>query len=157
MVHALEGIQRLLRPGGTLIDIHPVEDAWVEVRSDGNVLFTGSDPGYDPDNDLGSTESALRTVVDRGLFTLEATRTFELLWHAPSVAEIRRHFAMIGGYDQGPVDPNVIRLRDRLYLRVQEILSHARKDAEVVYRERARMSRLSDETLSTPPQRTNAR
>jgi hypothetical protein len=155
MVHALEEIHRLLQPGGTLIDIHPVQDAWVEVRLDGNVLFTESDPGYDPDDDIGSTEGALRSVLDHTLFVLDGTRTFELLCHAPSVPELRDYFAVIGGYDKGADDSNVIRLRDQLYRRAQGTLSQAGKDAEVVYRERARMSRLSGETtLSTPSTHT---
>jgi hypothetical protein len=62
---------------------------------------------------------------------------------------------VIGGYDNGADDSNVIRLRDQLYRRAQGTLSQAGKDAEVVYRERARMSRLSGETtLSTPSAHT---
>src|SRR5919204_397683 len=54
MVHALEEIHRLLRPAGTLIEIHPaIGSPFVEVRSGGNVAFSEPDPGYEVD---GSTE-----------------------------------------------------------------------------------------------------
>jgi hypothetical protein len=142
MVHALEEIHRMLRPSGTLIDVHPVEDAWVEIRSGEEVLFLEGDPGYDPDDDLVSAENALRTILTRGLFALEGSRTFDLLWIAPTVAELRDHFAVIGGYDQSPPSGAVTRLRDAMYRRAQDVLQSSPTDAEVVYRERARLSRL---------------
>lgn len=44
MVHALHEIHRLLRPGGILIEIHPVHGAWVEVGSDAATPFIEADP-----------------------------------------------------------------------------------------------------------------
>jgi hypothetical protein len=49
MVHALEEIHRLLRPVATLIEIHPVHGAWVEVRSKTGTPFVEFDPGFDSD------------------------------------------------------------------------------------------------------------
>ena len=48
MVHALEEIQRLLRPGGSLIDIHPFPEVpLIEVYQGGRVLFAEPQPVHD--------------------------------------------------------------------------------------------------------------
>ena len=66
MVHALEQIHRLLRPAGTLIEIHPAREApFVEVWSNGELSFREDDPGFDYEDDLRSAEEAVATVVDR--------------------------------------------------------------------------------------------
>jgi SAM-dependent methyltransferase len=143
MVHALEEIRRLLRPSGTLIEIHPVRGAWVEVRSGADIAFTEPDPGFDSDDELEPTEEAVKTVVRRNQFALEREREFNFLTHASSVAELRGYFAMVGGYDEGPSDGAVTRLRDELYGRAQQVLDRSAGDVELVYREEARMSRLT--------------
>ena len=148
MVHALEEIHRLLRPGGTLIEIHPVLGAWVEVRSGAGTPFVESDPGFDSD-EVVSTENAVRTILDQGLFVLDAAREFELLLYASSVRELGDYFAMVGGYDESPESPRIVRLRDQLYRRAQEALGRQRTDAQVVYREQARISRLIPLVRST--------
>jgi hypothetical protein len=52
MVHALEQI-RLLRRPGTLIEIHPaLEVPFVEVWSNGELSFREDDPGFDYEDDL---------------------------------------------------------------------------------------------------------
>lgn len=142
MVHALDVIHRVLRPSGILIDIHPVEGAWIEVRTDEEVVFVQPDPGFDSDDELRPTENALRTILDRGVFTLDAEREFDLLVYAPSARELREFFALVGAYDQSPDDPRIARLRDELYRRAQGVLDRSETDAQIVYRERARMSRL---------------
>src|SRR6266542_4479746 len=81
MVHALEEIHRLLRPVATLIEIHPVHGTWVEVRSKTGTPFVEFDPGFDSDEEV-SAENAVRTILDRCLFTLDADREFEFLWYA---------------------------------------------------------------------------
>jgi SAM-dependent methyltransferase len=141
MVHALEEIHRLLRPVGTLIEIHPVHGAWVEVRSKTETPFVEFDPGFDSDEEV-SAENAVRAILDRGLFTLDADREFEFLWYASSVRELRDYFAIVGGYDESPASPRITRLRDELYRRAKETMDRLRTDARVVYREQARISRL---------------
>jgi hypothetical protein len=151
MVHALDEIHRLLRPAGTLIEIHPVRGAWVEVRSETGTPFVELDPGFDSDEEA-STENAVSTILDRGLFARDADREFEFLWYASSVRELRDHFALMGGYDQSPGSPRITRLRDQLYRRAQETVDRLRTDAEVVYRERARISRLIPSVSNSPGQ-----
>jgi SAM-dependent methyltransferase len=141
MVHALEEIHRLLRPTGTLIEIHPVHGAWVEIRVDADVRFVEPDPGFDSDAELRPTERAVRTVVEARLFALDQEREFDFLTYAASVRELREHFAMVGGYDEGPA-PSVTRRRDELYGRAEEVRVASGAGAEVVYREQAKISRL---------------
>src|SRR6266511_3272274 len=100
MVHALEGIHRLLRPGGTLIEIHPAfEVPFVEVRWNGELLFSEDDPGFDYEDDLRHAEAAVLTVVGRGDFAIDERRRFELRVHASSVKELRDHRAVADAYD----------------------------------------------------------
>jgi hypothetical protein len=141
MVDALEEIHRLLRRSGTLIEIHPVHGAWVEVHAGADVAFVESDPGFDPDDDLGATERALSAIVRRGRFVIARSQEFDFLTYASSVSELREYFAMVGGYGPGPT-ASVTRLRDRLYGRAVEVLDRAGDDAELVYRERVRISQL---------------
>lgn len=142
MVHALEEAHRMLGPAGTLIEIHPINGAWIQVRTDDDIVFVEPDPGFDPDDELRPTENAIRTVLDRGVFTLDAEREFDFLAYAPSARELREFFALVGAYDQSPDDPTITRLRDELYARAQDVLDRSETDAQIVYREQARMSRL---------------
>lgn len=115
----------------------------MEVRSGTETPFVEPDPGFDSDDELRPTENAVRTVLDRGLFVLDADREFELLVYASSVRELRDYFALVGGYDEGPGSPRVVRLRDQLYRRAQKAMNRLRADPQAVYREPARVSRLS--------------
>jgi SAM-dependent methyltransferase len=142
MVHALEEIHRILRPSGTLIEIHPIHGAWIEVRTDDAVLFVQPDPGFDSDDELRPTEAAIRNILERGVFTLDAERGFDFLAYASSARELRGFFALVGAYDQSPDSPTITRLRDELYGRAQDVLDRSENDARIVYREQARMSRL---------------
>jgi hypothetical protein len=142
MVHALEEIHRMLGASGTLIDIHPIHGAWIEVRSDDDIVYAEPDPGFDPEDELRPTEDAIRTVLDRGVFTLDAEREFDFLAYSPSARELREFFALVGAYDQSPDNPTITRLRDELYGRAQDALDRSETDTHIVYREQARMSRL---------------
>lgn len=80
MVHALEGIERLLRPDGSLIDIHPVLEApLVEVHTGGGVAFAESSPSYDYEEDLRQAEDALARIVQRGIFVTDRGHEFDFL------------------------------------------------------------------------------
>jgi SAM-dependent methyltransferase len=98
MVHALEEIHRILKPTGTLIEIHPAVDSppVVEVRSAGTVTFSESDPGFDYLDDLRRAEEAVATALDRGVFVIHERRPFELRTHAASVEELRDHWTVYG-------------------------------------------------------------
>jgi len=143
MVHALEEIHRLLRPGGTLIEIHPaLEVPFVEVRSNGELLFSEEDPGYDYEDDLRCAEEAVATAVGRGVFVSEDRRRFELRTHASSVEELREYWAVYGAYDPEEKEETLVRQQDEMYARAHDVLEHS-PGAELEYVEPAMMSRLS--------------
>ena len=144
MVHALEQIHRLLTPAGTLIEIHPSVDAppFVEVRSKGRPYFSENDPVFDCEEDLRCAEEAMASVLDRGVFVLEGRRGFELRTHARSVEELRDYWAVAGAYDPEEPEETLVRRRDEMYARAQEIVERS-PGAELVYVEPATISRLT--------------
>jgi hypothetical protein len=143
MVHALEQIHRLLKPSGTLIEIHPSVDEppLVEVRSTGQLSFSEDDPGFDYKDDLVQAEAAVSTVLDHGVFVLEDRRRFELRTYAASVEELRSYWAVYDAYDPEEKDPALARRQDDMYGRAGEALERS-PGAELVYVEPATMSRL---------------
>jgi SAM-dependent methyltransferase len=144
MVHALEEIHRLLKPAGTLIEIHPAVDAppFVEVRSNEELLFSEDDPVFDYEEDLRCADAAVERVLDRGVFHLEDRRRFELRTHASSVKEMRDHWAFVGAYDPDEPEQALLRRRDEMYARAAAALDTASPSLDLVYVEPAQMSRL---------------
>lgn len=144
MVHALEEIHRLLRPGGTLIEIHPAVEAppFVEVSVNGSLSFSEDDPGFDYEEDSRHAEAAVAAVVERGVFTLEDRRRFELRTHAVSVEELRDYWAVYDAYDPEEKEETLARRQDEMYARAHGVLERS-PGAELVYVEPATMSRLT--------------
>lgn len=143
MVHALEEIQRLLRPDGRLIDIHPVVEApLIEVRHGDEVVLAEPDPSHDGQEMLHA-EDALSKLIERGLFAMEASREFDFSVYGSSVAELRDFRARTGAYDTRPVDDAVAARAAELYARVEKIMRGSTARPEVAYHERGRMTRLS--------------
>jgi hypothetical protein len=142
MVHALEEIQRMTRPTGTLIEIHPaLEFPFLEVRSNGESSFSENDPGFDWGEDSRLAEAAVATVVDRGDFVLEESRRFELWTYASSLQELRDHWAVADAYDPEEKEETLARLREEMYARADRVLERS-PGAELVYVEPATISRL---------------
>lgn len=142
MVHALEEIHRLIKPAGTLIEIHPALEApSVEIRSKGELLFSEDDPGFDYEDDLRHTEAAVATVVGRGVFANDGRRRFELRTHASSVKELRDHWAVSGAYDPEEKDETLVRRQDEMYARAHAVLDRS-PGGELLFVQPATMSRL---------------
>ena len=77
-MHALRHVHRLLAPGGTLVDMHPVTEEQVE-SGDGIVGVI-----LEPDwigVDLPNSESALSETVREGLYALETETEYDVLEH----------------------------------------------------------------------------
>lgn len=145
MVHALEEIHRLLKPAGTLIEIHPSPEGppLVEVWSNGGLSFAEEDPGFDYADDLRQAEAAVASVVDRGMFIFEDRRRFELRTHAGSVEELREHWEVAGAYNHEEKEETLLRRQDEMYSRASAVMEDAVGSSEVVYVEPATMSRLT--------------
>jgi len=142
MVHALEKIQRLLKPNGCLIDIHPVRKApLIKIYRGSDLLFAESDPGYDYDDGLRHADDALNEVIQSGLFLVEGKSEFELVTYASSAPELRDYWAKYGAFDDSPKDETVTARQNDVYAKANEIMQDA-AGAEITYYERARITRL---------------
>ena len=143
MVHALEEIHRLLRPDGSLIDIHPILEApLIEVFQGGKVLFAEPIPVRDYE-DYRQAEDALAQIVLRRLFVIVHSGEFDFLTYGSSVAELRDFVAEANAYDDRPKDAAVATREAELAARVEEIMQAAGEGAEVAYHERGRIARLT--------------
>jgi hypothetical protein len=143
MVHGLEEIHRLLRPVGTLIEIHPaLEYPLLEVRSNGDPLFSEPDPGFDYEDDSRHAEEAVAAVVARGVYRLDESRRFESRIHASSVEELQQHWAVADAYDLEEKDAALARRQDEMYTRAGGVLERS-PGAELQYVEPAMISRLT--------------
>jgi hypothetical protein len=143
MVHALEEIHRLLRPTGTLIEIHPAVDPppFVEVRSGRTVSFSEEDPAFDYADDSVHAEAAVATVAERGMFAADGPRPFELRTHAASVAEMKGYWSVYNSYDPEDREETLARRKDEMYERAAEAMERS-ASSEIVFVEPAIMTRL---------------
>ena len=151
MVHALENIQRLLKPDGCLIDIHPVRKApLIQIQRGSDLLFAQSDPGYDYDEGLRHADDALEEVLRGSLYLVEGKNEFELVTYASSVSEMRDYWAKYGAFDDEPKDDVITTRQNAVYAGADEIMRNA-PGAEIIYHERARMTRLRGLDQSANP------
>ena len=143
MVHALEEIRRLLRPGGILIDIHPVTEPWLcDVNQDGRVLFSEPSPTYTYEEDLRQADLALARVIERRLFVLERQEIVDFFTYAGSAGELRDFYNSISAYEESAPDEEVMRRVEELRARMEQVRQAAGRGAEAVAHERARITRL---------------
>ena len=127
MVHALETVHSLIKPGGRLIDIHPgLDKAWVEVRVNGKDYFL--DVVEETDNYIEHRQAneALTEIVKRGLFSAEESGKFIFIIHAGSMDEMRE-FLSANWKDAV--------LNDSLDGKAREYLSKAAESFEILIRE----------------------
>jgi len=91
MVHALSEIHRVLRPGGSLIDLRPVDDRWsIEVNSKGGIQQTGRMIDYPKGlEDDEASERAMSQAEVNGWFKREEMASFPLYysWDTPKEME----------------------------------------------------------------------
>lgn len=94
MVHALEKIHQLIRPTGTLIDIHPsTEPPSIEIRLHDQFIAAGWLHETDECIEYELADQALATVMSSGLFALERSGTFGFLLYADTLADLQKHLA----------------------------------------------------------------
>jgi SAM-dependent methyltransferase len=142
MVHALEEIHRLLRPGGMLIDIHPQQEApLLKVVRSGRLLFSEPVPGHDAE-DYRRADEAVARVVRRGLFALERTAEFDFLTYAGSVSEMRKYLEESNAYEEPAKDRRRAAKEAELAARVEQVMRTGGRGAKVVHDERTRINRL---------------
>ncbi len=145
MVHALEEIRRLLKPSGTLIDIHPAaEPSPIEIHQDGKIELAGNLSVRQWCFDYQQADSALTEITQRGLFAVDREFAFDSLTHYGSAAELRTglkesidKFAR-DTQSAGEEGPQV----EALAARAEELMQAAGSEAELIVREPTHISRL---------------
>ena len=145
MVHALEEIHRLLKPAGTLIDIHPVAvSSPIEIHQGGKIDMVGQLTVRQWCTDFQQADSALAEIAQRGLFAIERAEVFDSLIYYNSPAEMRMALKeSIDYFDRGAEstteeDEQV----DALAARAEELMPDAVSGAELIAREPTHISRL---------------
>jgi hypothetical protein len=94
MVHALETVHSLIKPGGVLLDIHPgTEKAWVEAQVNGKEYFLDVLEETDDYIEYGQANEALTKAVKQGLFSVEEAGKFIFIIHAGTMEEMRAYLA----------------------------------------------------------------
>jgi hypothetical protein len=145
MVHALEEIHRLLKPTGTLIDIHPVaESSPMELHQHEKIDLVGSLSVRQWCIDYQQADNALSEITRRGLFAVERKDVFDSLTHYTSVEEMRTD--QINAINKFARDaqsasegvPDV----EALAVRADALMQTAASGAELIIRERVHISRL---------------
>jgi SAM-dependent methyltransferase len=142
MVHALEEIYRLLKPGGDLIDIHPVPEGYLIKAFQGERILFAERKRETCSEDVLQAENAIAEIVNRDLFTIEKTAEFDFLIYASSVPELRDHLAELDAFEDAPLDESTVAREEFLYAKVEEIMQASGAGAEVAIHERVRIARL---------------
>ena len=133
MVHALEKIQQLLKPGGLLLDIHPTnEPAAIAVRLREQLIPAGWMRESDDYVEYEWADEALQHVVDHQHFVLERVGTFEFVWHADSMNELRAYLSE--EWKDASID-------DVTAMRIEELLKLPVRDKEILVSEAIRIAR----------------
>jgi len=90
MVHALETVHSLIKPGGLLLDIHPgTEKAWLEANVNGKEYFLDTLEETDDYIEYKQAGDALAHVIRQGLFSVEENGKFSFIIHAGTIEELR--------------------------------------------------------------------
>ena len=149
MVHALEETRRLLKLDGILVNIvpHP-EGYFIEVHHNGRTLFSERKREALSEAVLRA-EAAIKGVLDRGLFVVDQQDKFEFRTYGSSVSEIRAYWEEQSACHEEPRSKDVLEREEYLYAQAQEILDELGEGAEVVFRERVHIARLSPASGST--------
>ena len=133
MVHALEKIRQLLKPGGSLLDIHPTNEmAAIAVRLCKQLIPAGWLNESDDYVEYEWADEALQHVVSSGQFTLERVGTFEFVWHADSLNDLRAYLAE--EWKDAIID-------DMTAVRIEELLKLPVHDKEILVSEAIRLAR----------------
>jgi hypothetical protein len=145
MVHALEGIHRLLKPAGALIDLHPVaEPSPVEIHQRGTIGLVGHLSVRQWCADFEHADVALAEVKRRGLFVVEQEGRFDSLTYYDSAAEmsasVKESIDKFARDAQSAAE--AVPHAEALAARAEELLRTAGPGAELIIREGTHISRL---------------
>ena len=145
MIHALQEIRRLLRPAGTLIDIHPVAEASpVEIHQRGKTYLAGRLDVRQWCVDYEEANKALTEIAERGLFAVERQGLFDSPTYYGSVREM--HTSLKESLDKYARDAQSAAVGlpevEALIAPAQDLMDAAGFGAELTIRERIHIARL---------------
>jgi SAM-dependent methyltransferase len=133
MVHALEKIHQVLKPGGILLDIHPTnEPAAIAVRLREQIVPAGWVNESDDYVEYEWADEALQRAVSGGQFALERAGTFNFTWHADSMKDLRAYLAE--EWKDAIID-------DLTAMRIEELFKLPVHDKEILVSEVIRIAR----------------
>jgi hypothetical protein len=140
MVHALEAVHCLLKPGGALIDIHPiVTPRLVEVWIDGQAAVAARLRDRYRFSTYHQADAALARAVANGWFVIEQERRFTFRVHADTLADLREYLAQ--GELVGTGRPRTT-LNRRIAGRIEKLLHRPGRDKEIILHRPAHIMRL---------------
>src|SRR5258706_900616 len=125
MVHALNEIRRILKPGGKLIDVRPLEAGWpVEIAAASGVVEAGrlvDLPVAVADDEAAS--AAMREVQSRGWFVKEREEQFSFYYYWDTPSEMKEFMETEWqGFEK---------LEEGVFNTVKSIWARANADAQV--------------------------
>jgi hypothetical protein len=133
MVHALETIYQLLKPGGILLDIHPTDEpAAIAVRLREQIVPAGWLNERDDYVEYQWADEAINTAVNNGLFVQEQCGTFEFVWHADSMKDLQAHLAE--EWQDASID-------ELTAMRIEDLFKLPVRDKEILVSEAIRIAR----------------
>jgi hypothetical protein len=133
MVHALEKISQLLKPNGILLDIHPTNEmAAIAVRLREQLIPAGWLYESDDYVEYEWADEALQHAIDDQHFALERVGTFEFVWHADTLNDLRAYLAE--EWKDAIID-------DVTAGRIEELLKLPVHDKEILISEAVRIAR----------------
>jgi hypothetical protein len=92
MVHALEIVHSLIKPGGLLVDIHPLGDPpAIQVLLQGQTIQVGWLQESDNFIEYPQATDALAQVITRGWFALDQQGEFIFITHATSWEDLENY------------------------------------------------------------------
>jgi hypothetical protein len=142
MVHALESIHRLLKPEGSLIDIHPfAEPPLIEIHQGGKIAVVEQLPAYAVE-DIRQAETALTHVIQHKIFAIERAHEFDFRIYASSVAELHDFLTEADAFANSPPDEAATAKEAELAARVEGLMRVAGEGSEVAHYEKVRITRL---------------
>jgi hypothetical protein len=90
MVHALETVHSLIKPGGLLLDIHPgTNKAWVEAKVNGKEYILDTLEETDDYIEYKQAGDALAQAISQGIISVEENGKFPFIIHAATIEELR--------------------------------------------------------------------
>jgi hypothetical protein len=108
MVHALEIVRKLLKPGGYLVDIHPSgEPPCIELVWDGHRTLAGHLQESDDFIEYSQAQAALDQALQLGWFDMERRDDFPFVTLSSSIGELRRYLE--DNWSDAILDPEIDR------------------------------------------------